>query len=87
MTQWAVLEGLDPSSREQVLAMARRRRFRKREVGFHEGRMYVGMMPGSTKFQDVERDPRISLVTAIADKDDMGDPVPPAKSKRGDTDW
>jgi hypothetical protein len=22
-----------------------------------------------------------------ADKDDMGDPVPPAKSKRGDTDW
>jgi hypothetical protein len=42
------------------------------EVGFHDGRLYVGMMPGSTKCQDVERDPRISLVTAIADKDDLG---------------
>jgi hypothetical protein len=30
------------------------------------------MMPGSTKFLDVERDPRIALVTAIADKDDLG---------------
>lgn len=41
------------------------------EVAFYEGRLYVGMMPGSTKFRDVERDGRISLVTAIADKDDM----------------
>jgi hypothetical protein len=42
------------------------------EVGFHDGRLYVGMMPGSTKSLDVERDPRISLVTALADKDDLG---------------
>ena len=42
------------------------------EVAFHEGRLYVGMMPASTKFLDVERDPRISLVTALADKDDLG---------------
>ncbi len=41
------------------------------EVGFHARRLYVGMMPGSTKFLDVERDPRVSLVTAIADKDDL----------------
>ena len=38
------------------------------EVAFHDGRLYVGMMPGSTKSLDVERDPRVSLVTAIADK-------------------
>jgi hypothetical protein len=42
------------------------------EVAIHDGRLYVGMMPGSTKFHDVERDPRISLVTALADKDDLG---------------
>jgi nitroimidazol reductase NimA-like FMN-containing flavoprotein (pyridoxamine 5'-phosphate oxidase superfamily) len=42
------------------------------EVAFHEGHLYIGMMPGSTKFLDVERDPRIALVTAIADKDDQG---------------
>ena len=42
------------------------------EVAFHDGRLYVGMMPGSTKSLDVERDPRISLVTALADKDDLG---------------
>jgi hypothetical protein len=41
------------------------------EVAFHEGRLYIGMMPGSTKFLDVERDPRVSLVTALADKDDL----------------
>jgi len=41
------------------------------EVALHEGRMYVGMMPGSTKHHDVERDARVSLVTAIADKDDL----------------
>jgi hypothetical protein len=41
------------------------------EVAFHDGRLFVGMMPGSTKFHDVERDPRISMVTALADKDDL----------------
>ena len=42
------------------------------EVGFHDGALYVGMMPGSTKHLDVERDARIALVTALADKDDLG---------------
>jgi Pyridoxamine 5'-phosphate oxidase len=41
------------------------------EISFHEGRLFVGMMPGSVKSRDVERDPRISLVTSIADKDDL----------------
>jgi hypothetical protein len=41
------------------------------EVAFHDGRLFVGMMPGSTKSQDVERDPRVSMVTALADKDDL----------------
>jgi hypothetical protein len=41
------------------------------ETAFHDGRLFVGMMPGSTKSLDVERDPRISLVTALADKDDL----------------
>jgi hypothetical protein len=41
------------------------------EVAFHDGRLFVGMMPGSTKSRDVERDPRISMVTALADKDDL----------------
>ncbi len=42
------------------------------ETAWFEGRLFVGMMPGSTKSQDVERDPRMSLVTALADKDDLG---------------
>jgi hypothetical protein len=41
------------------------------EVGFHDDRLYVGMTPTSAKRRDVERDPRISLVTALADKDDL----------------
>lgn len=41
------------------------------EVSLQQGRLWVGMMPGSTKLLDVRRDPRISMLTAVADKDDL----------------
>jgi hypothetical protein len=41
------------------------------EVTLHDGHLYVGMMPGSRKSLDVLRDPRISLLTPVADKDDL----------------
>jgi Pyridoxamine 5'-phosphate oxidase len=42
------------------------------EVGLHDGRLYVGMMPGSTKHLDVLRDPRVALVTSVADRNEVG---------------
>lgn len=42
------------------------------EVGPYEGGLYVGMMPGSQKHLDAVRDPRYCLVTAIADRTDLG---------------
>lgn len=42
------------------------------EVGPYDGRLYVGMMPGSQKHLDAVRDPRYCLVTAIADRQDLG---------------
>lgn len=42
------------------------------EVSLHGGRLWIGMMPGSTKQRDVARDPRVALLTAVADKDDLG---------------
>ena len=43
------------------------------EVAFHEGRLYVGMMPGSTKSQDVGARPAHRRWSrALADKDDLG---------------
>ena len=41
------------------------------EVMFDDGRLVVGMMPGSVKALDLLRDPRCSLMTTIADKDDL----------------
>ena len=41
------------------------------EVMFDNGRLMVGMMPGSVKALDLLRDPRCSLMTTIADKDDL----------------
>ena len=35
----------------------------------HGGRVWLGMMPGSTKVADLLRDPRLCLHTATADKD------------------
>jgi hypothetical protein len=42
------------------------------EVTLHDGHLFVGMMPGSTKARDVGRDPRVALLTPVADKDDLG---------------
>jgi hypothetical protein len=42
------------------------------EVAFHGDRLYLGMMPGSTKQLDVERDPRVCLLTPVADRHDLG---------------
>jgi len=42
------------------------------EVSLRHGGIYVGMMPGSMKARDLLRDQRYSLVTALADKDDLG---------------
>jgi hypothetical protein len=41
------------------------------EVTFHDGHLYIGMMPGSRKAVDVGRDPRVSMLTPVADKDDL----------------
>ena len=42
------------------------------EITVRDKRLYMGMMPGSQKARDVGRDDRISLVTAIADRHDVG---------------
>jgi Pyridoxamine 5'-phosphate oxidase len=34
-----------------------------------DGRLYLGMMPGSTKSRDLQRDPRCLVHSTIADKD------------------
>lgn len=42
------------------------------EIGEFDGRAYVGMMPGSRKHRDVERDRRVCLLTPVADREDLG---------------
>ena len=41
------------------------------EVTLRFGGLYLGMMPGSLKHRDVERDPRVALLTPVADKEDL----------------
>ena len=41
------------------------------EVTLHDGHLFVGMMPGSRKSLDVARDPRVCMLTPVADKDDL----------------
>ena len=38
------------------------------EVARHDGRLTLGMMPGSAKLADVRRDPRACLLTPVVDK-------------------
>ncbi len=38
------------------------------EVALHEGRLTMGMMPGSAKMLDVRRDPRACLLTPVTDR-------------------
>jgi hypothetical protein len=42
------------------------------EVRLRDGDLRLGMMPGSRKALDVARDPRVALLTPVADKDDLG---------------
>ena len=42
------------------------------EVGLHDGRLALGMMPGSAKLADVRRDPRACLLTPVADRTATG---------------
>lgn len=41
------------------------------EVTFYGGGLYMGMMPGSLKCIDARRDPRVCVLTPVADKDDL----------------
>lgn len=41
------------------------------EVMLIEGGLFIGMMAGSRKQADVLRDPRVSLLTAVADRNDL----------------
>jgi hypothetical protein len=45
------------------------------EVEFADGELYLGMMPGSRKLRDLERDPRVALHSPTED--------PPAGNPRG----
>lgn len=40
------------------------------EPNLQEGRLYLGMMPGSMKARDLQRDGRCALLTTVADKMD-----------------
>lgn len=40
------------------------------EVTFRDGEIYLGMMPGSLKARDLQRDPRVALHSASDDPDD-----------------
>lgn len=42
------------------------------EVSLQDGSIIVGMMPASRKLRDVQRDPRCALLTAVADRLDLG---------------
>ena len=42
------------------------------EVALYEGGLFVGMMPHSQKRRDVARDPRVCLLTPVADHNDVG---------------
>jgi hypothetical protein len=42
------------------------------EVAFLDGGLFMGMMPGSRKMADVQRDPRVTLLAPIADRHDTG---------------
>jgi hypothetical protein len=42
------------------------------EVQFIDGHLYFGSMPGAQKANDLARDPRCSLITPLADKQDLG---------------
>jgi hypothetical protein len=40
-----------------------------------DDRLFMGMMPASVKARDLQRDPRLCLITTLADKDDLSGEV------------
>jgi hypothetical protein len=42
------------------------------ELFEHDGQLYMGSMPNAVKARDLQRDHRCCIVTALADKDDLG---------------
>jgi nitroimidazol reductase NimA-like FMN-containing flavoprotein (pyridoxamine 5'-phosphate oxidase superfamily) len=42
------------------------------EVFLHDGRIYMGSMPGAMKARDLQRDPRCCVITPLADHEDHG---------------
>jgi hypothetical protein len=42
------------------------------ELSVHDGRIYMGSMPGARKAHDLRRDGRCCLITPLADRDDVG---------------
>lgn len=42
------------------------------EVFLHDGRIYMGSMPGAAKALDLQRDARCCMITPLADSDDHG---------------
>ena len=53
------------------------------EVEFRDGEMVVGLMPGSLKLADIQRDPRVALHAASPDPDDADPGAWPGDAKIG----
>jgi Pyridoxamine 5'-phosphate oxidase len=87
MARWSEIEETEPDFARQVkklfdarihktLATLRRDgspRISGIEMQFEDGEVWVGMMPGSRKAQDVRRDPRLGVHSA-SDDPPKGDP-------------
>jgi hypothetical protein len=81
MSTWAEVAAAEPefadrvrrvfdARRHKVLATLRRDGFPRAsgiEVEFADGELWMGMMPGSVKAQDLRRDPRLALHAASED--------------------
>ena len=81
MASWGDVEGMEPhfaaavraifdSRRHKALATSRRDgspRLSGIEVDFQDGQLVIGMMPGSRKLADIERDPRLAIQAQSAD--------------------
>ena len=53
------------------------------EVEFGEGELYLGMMPGSRKLHDLQRDPRLALHSPTEDPPDQRPAGWPGEAKIG----
>ena len=86
MARWADIEAADPQlalrvkerfgiRKHKTLATLRKDgapRISGIEAEFEEGELYLGMMPGSRKLADLDRDPRLALHSPTDDPPDDG---------------